>query len=506
MNKTTTILLGVVLGALLGGTAVYVLTAGGGEAESAEEAREPLYWVAPMDPNYRRDRPGKSPMGMDLVPVYEEPAGAGGEGVVAISPVVENNLGVRIAPVAVGRLESTVETVGYVRFNEDALVRMNPRIAGWIEELLVKAEGEYVERGQPVYSIYSPDLVNAQEELVLALRRENEVLIDSAVARLEALRVPRALIERIRETREVQRTITAAAPQGGVVAELNVREGGYVEPGTTVLSIGALDEVWVIAEVFERQAALVSVGDPAVMTLDYLPGREWQGDVDFIYPTLDPDTRTVRVRLRFPNPDRSLKPNMFTQVAIRDDDGEDALLVPNEAIISTGKQNRVVLALGDGRYKSVEVQLGRRGEEATEVLDGLTAGDAVVTSAQFLLDSESSIDSDFKRMNPDLAPGAMEMTMETGQGQGGIAIAAADIVRTRGTVEAVMTDGMLSISHEPIPEWQWPQMTMSFEVAEGVDIADLEAGTEIEFEIARTPQGGQIVTAVQPLDQGGQDD
>lgn len=494
MNKTLTILLGVVLGAGLGGTAVYFVAAGGGEAETAQGEREPLYWVAPMDPNYRRDQPGKSPMGMDLVPVYEEAGGAGGgEGVVAISPVVENNLGVRIAPVTIGPLERTINTVGYVRFNEDELVHMNPRIEGWIEELFVKAEGEPVRRGEPVYSIYSPELVNAQEELVLALRRDNPVLIESAQARLDSLLVPRALIDQVRETREVQRRITINAPQDGVVAELNVREGAYVQPGNPVLSIGSLDEVWVMAEIFERQSSLVSEGDPAVMTLDYLPGQKLSGEVDFIYPTLDEDTRTVRVRLRFENPGHTLKPNMFAQVSIQDDDAGEALLVPNEAIISTGRQDRVVLALGDGRYKSVEVLLGRRGEERTEVLEGLEAGDAVVTSAQFLLDSESSISSDFQRMNPETVPETVEMSaVETGQSPDG----SADTVRTRGKVEEVMGDRTLSISHEPIPEWQWPQMTMNFEVADDVDIGNLEAGSEVELEITRTEGGGQIITGL----------
>lgn len=498
MNKTLTILLGVALGAGLGGTVVYFVAAGGPGTGTALGEREPLYWVAPMDPNYRRDQPGKSPMGMDLVPVYEEAGAATGKGVVAISPVVENNLGVRIAPVTIGPLERTVNTVGYVRFNEDELVHMNPRIEGWVEELFVKAEGEPVNRGEPVYSIYSPELVNAQEELVLALRRDNPVLIESAQARLDSLLVPQALIDLVRETREVQRAITISAPQDGVVAELNVREGAYVQPGNPVLSIGSLDEVWVMAEIFERQAALVSEGDPAVMTLDYLPGREWPGEVDFIYPTLDEDTRTVQVRLRFENPDRKLKPNMFAQVSIRNDDAGEALMVPNEAIISTGRQDRVVLALGEGRFKSVEVVLGRRGEARTEVLEGLATGDAVAVSAQFLLDSESSISSDFQRMNPETMPGTMDMSsMETGEASDNLA----DMVRTRGRIEEVLGDQTLSISHEPIPEWQWPQMTMSFDVADDVDIANLEAGSEVELEITRTEQGGQIVTDLRPLGQ-----
>ena len=197
------------------------------------------------------------------------------------------------------------------------------------------------------------------------------------------------------------RNVTVYAPQGGLVAELGVREGQFVQPGNPILSIGVLDEVWVIAEVFERQVSLVSEGDPVTMTLDYLPGRTWQGVVDFIYPTLDADTRTVAVRLRFSNPDQKLKPNMFAQITIQHSEGNElALLVPNESIIRTGIQDKVVIAMGEGKFKSVNVASGRRGDSKTEILQGLRAGDRVVTSAHFLIDSESSITSDFLRMAP----------------------------------------------------------------------------------------------------------
>lgn len=420
MNKFA-LALAALAGVLLGAAGAWFLAQDEGGEQAGAGRGEPLYWVAPMDPNYRRDGPGKSPMGMDLVPVYEEPAAGGAEaGVVSISPVVENNLGVRIAPVRLDALQTRVGTVGYVRFNEDDLVAVSPRIEGWVERLDVKAEGESVARGQQLYALYSPALVNAQEEMLLALQRDNPVLIAAAEERLSALEVPAEEIARLREERQVARTIPAYAPRGGVVAELNVREGAYVQPGMPVLTIGSLDEVWVIAEVFERQAPLVGIGDPVTMTLDYLPGREWRGEVDFIYPTLDEDTRTLRVRLRFDNRDGSLKPNMFAQVEIRGAGTRETLLVPAEAVIRTGRQDRVVLALGGGRFKSVEVELGWRGENGVEILAGLREGDAVVVSAQFLLDSESSIDSDFQRMNPE---GLSGMDME----EGGAAMAGMDM-------------------------------------------------------------------------------
>jgi Cu(I)/Ag(I) efflux system membrane fusion protein len=403
MTKTITlVILAGVTGAILGGGGSFLLTGSSNTAEPQEA--KPVYWVAPMDPTYRRDQPGKSPMGMELVAVFDSgQEDSSGKGIVSISSVVENNLGVRTGEVELGPFKSSIRTVGYVRFDEDKLIHMHPRIEGWIEELNVKTEGEFIDNGQPIYSIYSPELVSAQEELLLVMDRQNQRLrlVQSAEERLLALQVPQSLIDRVKSEKKVFRNVTVYAPQGGLVAELGVREGQFVQPGNPILSIGVLDEVWVIAEVFERQVSLVSEGDPVTMTLDYLPGRTWQGVVDFIYPTLDADTRTVAVRLRFSNPDQKLKPNMFAQITIQHSEGNElALLVPNESIIRTGIQDKVVIAMGEGKFKSVNVASGRRGDSKTEILQGLRAGDRVVTSAHFLIDSESSITSDFLRMAP----------------------------------------------------------------------------------------------------------
>ncbi|SEA46308.1 efflux RND transporter periplasmic adaptor subunit [Microbulbifer marinus] len=398
-NRIKTTLL-IALGVAIGISAALLLRGDREEAATGGE-RKPLYWVAPMDPNYRRDKPGKSPMGMDLVPVYEEEQGeSDSPGTVRISPEVVNNLGVRTAAVERGRFDAEIRTVGYVQYDEKQLVQINPRVEGWIEKLYVDAEGDPVNRGMPLYTIYSPELVNAQEELVLALKHNNRVLIDAARERLRALQLPRSAIDELIKTRKVRRTVTVYAPQSGVVDKLNVREGIFVKPGMAVMSIASLDEVWVIGEVFERQAALVNKGDPVTMRLDYLPGQSWTGTVDYIYPTLDEKTRTARIRARFGNPDHDLKPNMFAQLTIHARRGKETLLIPAEALIRTGGKPRVVLALGEGRFKSVNVQTGRIGEQQVEILAGLREGERIVTSAQFLIDSESSKTSDFMRMDP----------------------------------------------------------------------------------------------------------
>ena len=223
----------------------------------AEGSKEPLYWVAPMDPNYKRDEPGKSPMGMDLIPVYEQMGGDEEVGTVTISPDVVNNLGVRTAPVTRGRLDLTISTVGYVQYDEDRLVHIHPRVEGWIEKLHVKAAGDPVIQGEPLYALYSPTLVNAQEELLLALKRNNPTLITAAMERLSALQVPHSEINRLKKSGKVSQTITITAPQSGVLDNLNTREGMFVKPGMEMMAIGQLEHIWVIGEIFERQAASV---------------------------------------------------------------------------------------------------------------------------------------------------------------------------------------------------------------------------------------------------------
>jgi len=493
------VLLAGLLGAALGGGATYFMNLAGSSSEG--QANGPLYWVSPMDPAYRRDEPGTSPMGMALVPVYAEGLGAAaGAGVVYISSAVANNLGVRTALLEIAPFSSTIRTVGYVQFDEDRLINMHPRVEGWIDELNVKAQGEFIDEGQAIYSMYSPTLVNAQEELLLAMERDNQRFVQSAEERLLALQVPQSLIDEVKSSERVFRNVTIYAPQSGLVANLGVREGQYVQPGNQILSIGVLDEVWVIAEVFERQASLVSIGDSVNMTLDYLPGRDWQGVVDFIYPTLDEQTRTVSVRLRFRNPGQELKPNMFAQVTIlHSEEGEQALLVPHEAVIRTGTQNRVVLAMGEGQFKSVEVALGRLGDSNVEILAGLEAGDRVVTSAHFLLDSESSITSDFLRMLPNQEIDYDQMVTDSTETPG--MTESGEIVWSMGTVEHLMApERMVSITHEPVPEWQWPAMTMSFELGEEIDESVIEPGMTYEFQMNRLTGNRVVITEFRVLE------
>jgi len=425
-----------------------------------------LYWVAPMDANYRRDEPGKSPMGMDLVPVYEDDQSTTQEvGVITISPDVENNLGVKTVQVTTGNMSKSIDTVGFVKYDEDKLVHIHPRVDGWVEALYVKTEGSRVDKGQPLYSLYSPQLVNAQEEFLIAYKSGNQPLINAAKKRLFALQLSERFINQLEQNQQVSQTVTFYSPQSGVIDGLKIREGFYVKPGNTLMSIAKLDPIWVEAEVFERDAEFVRQNLDVSMIMDYMPEREWSGKVDYIYPTLNQQNRTLRVRLKFANPKHELKPNMFSRVTIHSDLNKASLMVPKEAVIRTGKQDRVVVALGNGKYKSIEVSIGHVGEQYIELLSGVEEGETVVSSAQFLLDSESSKTSDFGRMHHDKKTNSVWMS---------------------GIIESVMAEhNMLTISHDEVPEWEWPSMTMDFMVSEDVEMSELVKGQTIHFEVLK---------------------
>jgi Cu(I)/Ag(I) efflux system membrane fusion protein len=397
-NSTTIIVLVV---ALVAGIAVgRWLPTGDGQTPGGDSASEPeiLYWVAPMDPNFRRDEPGKSPMGMDLRPVYADDVDAV-PGTVKIDPTVVNNLGVRSTAAEIGPLSRRIETVGYIGYDEDTLQHVHTRVDGWIETLATKATGDPVEKGQLLFELYSPTLVNAQQEYLATLASGNDMLQSASRDRLAALGVTGSEIERLQRERTASQRVRVYAEADGVIAHLGVREGIFVTPATEVMSVARLDRVWVLAEVFERQAAWVAPGQQAEVELDYLPGRKWQGTVDYVYPELDATTRTLKVRIRFDNEGEILRPNMFARVTLLGTATEPVVHVPREALIRGGDVDRVVLSLGDGRFRSQEVETGIESGDRVAIRVGLSAGDQIVTSGQFLIDSESDIESGLSRMD-----------------------------------------------------------------------------------------------------------
>ncbi len=432
---------------------------------------EPLYWVAPMDPNYQRDQPGKSPMGMDLIPVFADgSADANKPGTVTIDPAVENNLGVKTTLIEREPLSPRIETVGYVAFDESLLWQTNVRVTGWVEKLYVNAIGDSVRKGDTLFSLYSPELVKAQEELFSAYQTDRRGLVKGATERLMTLGLQTQQIDAIKRNGKVSQNIEIKAPADGVIASLNIREGGYLSPAQTVISAGPLHHVWVDAEVFERQSHWVTAGSKARMTLDALPGREWVGEVDYVYPILDAKTRTLRVRLKYDNPNGELKPNMFANITLQPSSVDEVLTAPASSVIRSGGMTRVVLSEGDGKYRSVRIEVGREAGEKIEILQGLEQGDRIVTSAHFMLDSESSQSADLSRIN------GVEPHAET--------------IWAQGEVTAVMDDhDMLTINHQPVPEWNWPGMVMDFNLAQDIDASNFVVGQRIEFEIQQSSSG-----------------
>jgi len=365
-------------------------------SESGEQEKEILYWVAPMDPNYRRDKPGKSPMGMDLIPFY---SGAEKDGnSVSISPAVVQNLGVRTDRAELTRLWRGIDTVGYVDYDESKVSHIHLRTEGWIEKLAVESEGERVRKGDFLFDVYSPKLVNAQEELVTALATGNKGLIRATKERLSALGISAAQIRKLQKDKKVKQRISIYAPQDGVVSELPVREGMFVKPSQKVMTLGDLSSVWLLAEVFERQSQWVEVGQEAEVNLSYLPGKSWNGKVEYIYPSLDPKTRTLKVRLRFENPGERLKPNMYANVKIFGGAKQNVIVIPLEGLIRTGRDERVILSLGKGKFEAREVRAGIESGNYVEILSGVQEGDHIVTSGQFLIDSEASMRASLNRM------------------------------------------------------------------------------------------------------------
>lgn len=406
MNNVTKILIAAIVagvaGLIIGRLTLTDQPAASGPPADGEP--EILYWVAPMDPNFRRDGPGKSPMGMDLVPVYAD--GADSEaGVVRIDPVVANNMGVRTARAERSSLPRTIDTVGYVNYDEETVQHVHTRVEGWIENLAITSSGDAVEQGQLLFTLYAPALVNAQQEYLSALRGSSVALQRASEERLLALGMQPAAVKALAAERVVQQRVRVTAERSGIVNHLGVREGMYVKPETEVLSIANLDTVWVVAEVFERQAAWVAPGQVARVTLDYRPGTEIVGTVDYIYPELDREARTLRVRLRFDNAGEDLLPNMFARVQIDGRPTGPIVHVPREAVVRGGDQNRVVVDLGGGRFRSRPVRVGIESGDRVAILDGLEAGESIVTSAQFLIDSESNRAMAFDRLSADQAHG-----------------------------------------------------------------------------------------------------
>lgn len=368
----------------------------GSALDHAKKHMDPAY-VCPMHPEVVSKEPGTCPIcGMDLVPLEMN----GEAGVVQLSSTVINALGVRLDKVERRTIFRKIDSVGYISYNENNLRTVSLRTDAWVERLAVKAVGTKVQKGDLLFEVYAPQLVNAQEEFVqaIALDGGDGSLVDASKERLRALGVSDQQIENLSSSKKVEQLIKVFAPQDGVIMDLQVREGMFVSSSEPVVSLADLSTVWLLVDIFESQASWVEEGLQAEARLAFIPNKTWEGEVEFVYPSLDAKTRSVKARIRVENPDFALKPNMYADISIFASPKRKVLTVPREAVIRQGNQARVITALGDGRFKPAVVHIGTETEDRIEILGGLEEGQDVVVSSQFLIDSESSMRAALMRM------------------------------------------------------------------------------------------------------------
>ena len=354
-----------------------------------------LYYKSPMDPSFVSDKPGKDAMGMELVPVREGDPGAD-LGAIIVDGATVQLMGVRTAPVTKKPLTRIVRALGRIEFDETRVATVNMKFDGWIEKLWVDETGQFVKKGARLFSVYSPELVASQEEYLQVLRSSaqgphSQHLRDSARQRLLQFDVPPSFVDAITRTGKSRRRVVIRSPAQGYVVHKTALEGTFVAKGAALFKVADLDALWVIADVYEFDAPWVVAGQEATVELDYLPGRMQKARVDYVYPTLDEKTRTLQVRLVLPNPEVDLKPGMFATVRIHTVPAGETLVVPSEAVIQSGERTVAFVSKGQGRFEPRELKLGVRGDENYQVLAGLEEGERIVTSGQFLLDSESRL-------------------------------------------------------------------------------------------------------------------
>lgn len=412
MKRTATYIVAALAVAGLGASGYGLYHAGmeKGAAQAAGAApsqgeRRVLYWHDPMAPGTKFDKPGKSPyMDMDLVPVYaDEQATSGG---VSIDPTLQQNLGIRTARVSAGTFAAPVAAVGSVAYDERLVELVQARANGFLERLYVRAQLDPVRKGQPLAELYVPEWVAAQEEFLVARRLGDAQLVDAARQRMRLVGMDEEQVRRVAASGKVHPRITLTAPVSGIVSELAVREGATVMAGAPLFRINGLQTVWIDVDVQESNAARVRRGAPAKVTVPAFPGTALQGRVSAVLPQVASETRTLKARIELPNPGMRLVPGMFAQVHLTPPAGAGALVVPTEAVIRTGARTVVIAALGEGKFRPVEVRTGMEGGGRTEITGPLEEGQQVVVSGQFLLDSEASLKGVEARMQAAPAPAA----------------------------------------------------------------------------------------------------
>lgn len=451
------------------------------DAASGEGERKILYYRNPMGLPDTSPVPKKDSMGMDYIPVYEgeEPET---EGAVKVSPARLQTLGVKTARAQMKTLDADVRAVGQVVVNERSIHDIAPRFSGWIEQLDVDAQGDPVRRGQRLFTVYSPQLLSARQELVIARRLVEQSQQSDAAARDNAQRLLTAARQRLQNwqvnpERMQENAIAFYSPVSGIVLQRDATEGMRFQVGRRLLQIASLDQVWVKADVYEQDLIRVKAGEPAVVEVDAFPGRTFSATVDYIYPTLNSGTRTTPVRLILDNPDGLLRPGMFAHVELVTGGETLRLTVPKSAVIDSGEEQVVFLAQGEGRFVPQQVETGLHDRFDVEILHGLSEGDEVVVAANFMIDAESNLKA--------ALAGFSEPESDKPQ------------YEAMGNLESVdLSDLSVSMTHDPIEALQWPEMTMDFELADSSVVQGILPGERIHFVFEDHGDGRYVITRI----------
>lgn len=480
-NKLRALVLVAVLAAGGGGYWLGTGGAGGsGETEAAQGKGEVLYYYDPMFPQQKFDKPGKSPfMDMQLLPKYADDGSDGnvGEPGINIAPGIAQNLGIRTAEARVGKIESKLRVTGTIEFNERDVAIVQARSGGFVQRTYRRAPSDIVPAGAPLADILVPDWGGAQAEYLALARTGNDRFAAAAKERMRLLGMPEDLIRRVARSGRQQSVYTVATPIGGVIESLSVRQGMTLSEGAPLAQINGLSTVWLNVAIPEARASEIRVGQRAVAELQGFPDMEFAGNVIAILPSAETETRTLTGRIELANKGGRLRPGMFATVDLGDT-GSPAILIPSEAVIATGARTLVMLASGKGRYRPAEVKIGREGGGQTEILAGLSPGEKVIVSGQFLVDSEASLSGiKVRPIEGDQKSAPVQMSD----------------YQTSGRIEAIKS-GAVTLSHEPVPALKWPAMTMDFKLAKPGLLRGFKKGDRVTFRFEQRKTGSTITS------------
>jgi Cu(I)/Ag(I) efflux system membrane fusion protein len=464
-----------------------------------------LYYRNPMGLPDTSPVPKKDPMGMDYVAVYEgqatdEPVASNK---IQLSTDKVQKLGVRVEPAQLRSLERTLRASGRVEPDERRVALIAPKFEGYVERLHVNVTGQYVAKGQPLFEVYSPELVSAQREYAIAVQGAASLkdadspaqlgmarLVASSLQRLKNWDLSEEQIKALMASGETKRSVTFRSPVSGIVTEKKALQGMRFSPGEALYQVSDLSSLWVVADVFEQDLTLVSTGAKVRVSIGAYPDKTFSGTVTYVYPTLTAATRTVPVRVELANPGGLLKPGMFAQVELQVAGQGPVVTVPLSAVIDSGTRQLVLVQSGVGRFEPREVRLGARTDSHVAVLDGVKDGELVVVSANFLIDAESNLKAALTGLG-DPAAKASGASAPVAQGAGH---------QAEGTVDEVdLQAGTVSISHGPVASLKWPAMTMEFKPANGALLKDLKPGARVSFEFVERQPGEWVITRVTPL-------